>query len=108
MLCRDICLTCDVLYHSESKLKMEQNLNFFCVFSHLQTKTGFERSVQASEHDLAKKLKSNYMTQVAAHLTLQQLQVFSCDMLRSILAFHETTSSPSSSEDSEHTDQQCL
>ncbi|XP_016378400.1 uncharacterized protein LOC107716456 [Sinocyclocheilus rhinocerous] len=59
----------------------------------LQNQAGFDPSKQASdeqsqtpEHDLAKHLTSEYMTQVAAHLTLQQLQDFSCDILRSILS----------------------
>ncbi|KAI7797022.1 colony stimulating factor 3 (granulocyte) a [Triplophysa rosa] len=65
----------------------------------MQTEAGFERSVEASQHDLAKNLKSTYITQVAAHLTLQQLQVFSCDVLRSILSFRDMTPSPSTSED---------
>uniref|UniRef100_A0A8C2BK98 Colony stimulating factor 3 (granulocyte) a n=1 Tax=Cyprinus carpio TaxID=7962 RepID=A0A8C2BK98_CYPCA len=63
----------------------------------LQNQAGFDPSKQASdeqsqtpEHDLAKHLTNEYLTQVAAHLTLQQLQDFSCDILRSI---HSMTSS---------------
>uniref|UniRef100_A0A8C1H847 Colony stimulating factor 3 (granulocyte) a n=2 Tax=Cyprinus carpio TaxID=7962 RepID=A0A8C1H847_CYPCA len=63
----------------------------------LQNQAGFDPSKQASdeesqtpEHDLAKRLTNEYLTQVAAHLTLQQLQDFSCDILRSI---HSMTSS---------------
>ncbi|KTF90227.1 hypothetical protein cypCar_00047478 [Cyprinus carpio] len=66
-------------------------------FSMLQNQAGFDPSKQASdeesqtpEHDLAKRLTNEYLTQVAAHLTLQQLQDFSCDILRSI---HSMTSS---------------
>ncbi|XP_058650147.1 colony stimulating factor 3 (granulocyte) a [Onychostoma macrolepis] len=44
---------------------------------------------QTLEHDLAKHLTSEYMTQVAAHLTLQQLQDFSRDILRIILSMAE-------------------
>lgn len=68
------------------------------VFLQLQNQAGFDQSKQASEqsqtlvYDLAKHLTSEYMTQVAAHLTLQQLQDFSCDILRSILSIHSMTS----------------
>ncbi|XP_073671966.1 colony stimulating factor 3 (granulocyte) a isoform X2 [Paramisgurnus dabryanus] len=60
----------------------------------LQNEAGFERSlhllddqIQTSVQDLAKKLTSEFKAEVAAHLTLQQLQKFSNDVLRSILAF---------------------
>ncbi len=61
------------------------------VFSQLQNQAGFDQSKQASDEqsqtlDLAKHLTNEYKTQVAAHLTLQQLQDFSCDILRSILS----------------------
>ncbi|KAK7134424.1 hypothetical protein R3I93_017743 [Phoxinus phoxinus] len=54
----------------------------------LQEQAGFDQSQQASDkhHDLAKHLTTEYITQVAAHLTLQQLQDFSSDVLRSILS----------------------
>lgn len=51
---------------------------------------GFDHSQQASDKqsqtDVAKHLTSEYLTGVAAHLTLQQLQDFSYDVLRSILS----------------------
>uniref|UniRef100_A0A672PBQ1 Colony stimulating factor 3 (granulocyte) a n=1 Tax=Sinocyclocheilus grahami TaxID=75366 RepID=A0A672PBQ1_SINGR len=53
---------------------------------------------QTPEHDLAKHLTNKYMTQVAAHLTLQQLQDFSCDVLRSILSIRRMTSNMSMAE----------
>lgn len=68
------------------------------VFSQLQNQGGFDQSKQASdeqsqtlEYDQAKHLTSEYKTQVAAHLTLQQLQDFSCDILRSILSMTSST-----------------
>uniref|UniRef100_A0A673KVM6 Colony stimulating factor 3 (granulocyte) a n=1 Tax=Sinocyclocheilus rhinocerous TaxID=307959 RepID=A0A673KVM6_9TELE len=71
----------------------------------LQNQAGFDPSKQASdeqsqtpEHDLAKHLTNKYMTQVAAHLTLQQLQNFSCDVLRSILSIRRMTSNMSMAE----------
>lgn len=78
-----------------------------CVCSQMQANAGFELTTQAPKHDLASKLKPGYITQVAAHLTLQQLQVFSCDVLPIILAFQDVTPSPSGSEGSEHTNRQC-
>ncbi|KAL0179901.1 hypothetical protein M9458_025343, partial [Cirrhinus mrigala] len=39
-------------------------------------------------HDLRKNLSNVYLTQVAAHITLQQLQDFGYDVLRSILSIH--------------------
>ncbi|CAM4708056.1 unnamed protein product [Leuciscus chuanchicus] len=54
----------------------------------LQKQAGFDQSKQESDnhHDLTKHLTGKYMTQVAAHLTLQQLQDFSSDVLRCILS----------------------
>ncbi|KAA0725514.1 hypothetical protein E1301_Tti010324 [Triplophysa tibetana] len=71
------------------------------LINQMQTKAGFKSSVEVSQHDLDKNLTSTYLIQVAAHLTLEQLQVFSCDVLRSILAFPDMTSGPSSAEDRE-------
>ncbi|XP_055032544.1 colony stimulating factor 3 (granulocyte) a isoform X1 [Misgurnus anguillicaudatus] len=63
------------------------------VINKLQNEAGFERSlnllndqIQTSVQDLAKKLTSEFKAEVAAHLTLQQLQKFSGDVLQSILA----------------------
>ncbi len=67
------------------------------MYFQLQKQAGFDQSKQASEqsqtleYDMAKHLTSEYMTQVAAHLTLQQLQDFSCDILRSILSIQSMT-----------------
>ncbi|XP_056627820.1 colony stimulating factor 3 (granulocyte) a [Triplophysa dalaica] len=69
------------------------------LINEMQTEAGFERSVEAPQHDHTE--KSPYITQVAAHLTLEQLQVFSCDVLRSILAIRDMTSGPSNAEDLE-------
>ncbi|XP_067226243.1 colony stimulating factor 3 (granulocyte) a isoform X2 [Chanodichthys erythropterus] len=56
----------------------------------LQNQAEFDHSQQESgkqsEIDVAKYLTSEYVTGVAAHLTLQQLQDFSYDVLRSILS----------------------
>ncbi|KAG1925339.1 colony stimulating factor 3 (granulocyte) a [Pimephales promelas] len=61
----------------------------------LQKQAGFDQSKQASDkhHDLTKHLTSEYMTEVAAHLILQQLQDFSSDVLRSILSLISDKSS---------------
>ncbi|XP_052426168.1 colony stimulating factor 3 (granulocyte) a [Carassius gibelio] len=53
----------------------------------LQNQAGFDTSTQATDehsHDLVNRLTNTYLAQVAAHLTLQQLQDFSCEILRSI------------------------
>ncbi|XP_059388970.1 uncharacterized protein LOC132122608 [Carassius carassius] len=53
----------------------------------LQNQAGFDTSTQATDeqsHDLVSRLTNKYLAQVAAHLTLQQLQDFSCDILCSI------------------------
>ncbi|XP_051530535.1 uncharacterized protein LOC127427148 [Myxocyprinus asiaticus] len=80
----------------------------------LQNQAGYEQSMQAPdnqlqtlEHGLAEPLKDEFMTQMMAHLTLQQLQVFSCDVLRSILSIRRSTSSMPISE-SPNTVQQCV
>lgn len=62
------------------------------VFSHLQDQ------VESDKTDLAKHLTSTYLTRVAAHLTLQQLQDFSYDVLRSILSIRSMASDMSISE----------
>ncbi|XP_051771310.1 colony stimulating factor 3 (granulocyte) a [Ctenopharyngodon idella] len=62
-----------------------------------ENQPGFDHSQQASDKksqtDLAKHLTSEYLTQVAAHLTLQQLQDFSYDVLRSILSIRSMSTS---------------
>ncbi|ROL03964.1 hypothetical protein DPX16_23399 [Anabarilius grahami] len=62
----------------------------------LQNQAEFDHSQQASDKqshtDVAKHLTSEYLTGVAAHLTLQQLQDFSYDVLRSILSIRSMAS----------------
>ncbi|XP_051522626.1 uncharacterized protein LOC127422850 [Myxocyprinus asiaticus] len=66
----------------------------------LQSQVGYEQPMQTPdnqlktlEHRLAEPLKDAYNAGVAAHLTLQQLQVFSCDVLRIILSIRSRTTS---------------
>ncbi|KAK2876701.1 hypothetical protein QQF64_004409 [Cirrhinus molitorella] len=69
----------------------------------LQKQAGFDPSKQASDeqsqppvHDFRadKNLSDKYLTQVAVHLILQQLQDFSFDVLRSILSMTEMAENP--------------
>ncbi|KAK9965319.1 hypothetical protein ABG768_004419 [Culter alburnus] len=56
-----------------------------------------QESGKQSQTDVAKHLTNEYVTSVAAHLTLQQLQDFSYDVLRSILSMapiSENTTTP--------------
>lgn len=80
------------------------NASCIYVFSQLQNQAGFDQSQQASDKqsqtDLAKHLTSKYMTQVAAHLTLQQLQDFSYGVLCSIHSIRSMASDMSISENS--------
>ncbi|XP_018934033.1 uncharacterized protein LOC109061375 [Cyprinus carpio] len=71
----------------------------------LQKQAGFDPSNHAKDeqsqtlvHDLHKHLTTEFMIQVAAHLTLQQLQDFSCDVLRSFLSIRRMTSNMSMAE----------
>ncbi|XP_051969233.1 colony stimulating factor 3 (granulocyte) a [Xyrauchen texanus] len=76
----------------------------------LQDQAGYEQAMdnqlQTLKHSLAEPLKDEFMTKMMAHLTLQQLQVFSCDVLRSILSIRSSTSSMPVSE-TPNTVQQC-
>ncbi|XP_059386193.1 uncharacterized protein LOC132121007 [Carassius carassius] len=71
----------------------------------LQKQAGFDPSKQAKDeqlqtlvHDLPKHLTNDYLIHVAAHLTLQQLQDFSCEVLRSFLRLRRMTSNISMAE----------
>ncbi|XP_043109183.1 colony stimulating factor 3 (granulocyte) a [Puntigrus tetrazona] len=86
--------TLDPTDHVKSlEAKIEELLH---LIEELQSQAGFNSTKQASDehttvHGLAKNLTTKYKTQVAAHLTLQQLQDFSCDILRSILSMSSST-----------------
>ncbi|XP_052468246.1 uncharacterized protein LOC128025757 [Carassius gibelio] len=71
----------------------------------LQKQAGFDPSKQEKDeqlqtlvHDLHKHLTNDYLIHVAAHLTIQQLLDFSCEVLRSFLRIRRMTSNISVAE----------